>query len=223
MRANAPRADLPTIRRERFQRRALNLTWVVCLALASGCASNARHPAPVDEVPSRARQEHPSIIWEPASGAIDGARAERPSIIWEPSPGADSDAPALAAADSRQVNYRMAMAAKKMLGVPYRWGGTTSAGFDCSGLVYYAYRKVGLSPPRTTWHQYQRVRRVDPSNLRVGDLLFFRLSNRRVSHVAIYLGQNQFVHAPATGSRVSYARLTMPFWRQRFIRAGRLY
>ena|GEM_PF-1544866 len=218
---SARRTNLPTIWRKRLQRPALILTLVGCFALTSGCASNARQPDPVDEVPSGTRQEHPSIIWEPAPGTVDGARAESPSIIWEPSPGADSDAPA--AADSRQVNYRMAMAAKKMLGVPYRWGGTTPAGFDCSGLVYYAYRKVGLNPPRTTWDQYQRVRRVDPSNLRVGDLLFFRLGNGRVSHVAIYLGQNQFVHAPATGSRVSYARLTMPFWRQRFIRAGRLY
>ena len=117
----------------------------------------------------------------------------------------------------------MAMAAKKMVGVPYRWGGTTPSGFDCSGLVYYAYLKVGLNVPRTTWAQYQGVKRVYPADLRVGDLLFFRLSGRRVSHVGIYLGHNQFVHAPSTGSRVSYARLTMPFWRQRFIGAGRLY
>jgi cell wall-associated NlpC family hydrolase len=83
--------------------------------------------------------------------------------------------------------------------------------------------KVGVNAPRTTWDQYQRVKRVHPADLRVGDLLFFRLNGRRIPHVGIYLGRNQLVHAPSTGSRVSYARLTMPFWRHRLVGAGRLY
>jgi cell wall-associated NlpC family hydrolase len=176
--------------------------FTVCLALASGCASNDRNLAPVETLPAGDRQE-----------AASNKRESPPQPATAAQP----------AYPSGPTNYRMAMAAKKMVGVPYRWGGTTPSGFDCSGLVYYAYRKVGLNVPRTTWAQYQGVKRVHPAGLRVGDLLFFRLSGRRVSHVGIYLGRNQFVHAPSTGSRVSYAHLTMPFWRQRFVGAGRLY
>lgn len=109
-----------------------------------------------------------------------------------------------------------------MVGVPYRWGGTTPAGFDCSGLIYYSYRQLGVTPPRTTWDQYQSARPVNRAALRVGDLLFFRLDRHRISHVGVYLGQNRFVHAPATGKHVSYGNLNSRFWRQRFVRAGRL-
>jgi len=199
---SAPRTGVPKTRRGRPQRRALKLTLVVCLALASGCASNTRQPAPVEDLPSGALQERPLIIWDTPSPAGVGTQA---------------------ASGSGHANYRMAMTAKKMVGAPYRWGGATPSGFDCSGLVYYAYRKVGLNAPRTTWNQYRHVKLVPAADLRVGDLLFFRLDGRRVSHVGIYLGHNEFVHAPSTGSRVSYAHLTMPFWRQRLVGAGRLY
>ncbi len=112
--------------------------------------------------------------------------------------------------------------AHSMIGTPYRYGGTTPAGFDCSGLVYYAYREIGVSAPRTTGEQMRLSRPVRLSEARPGDLLFFRLSGQKVSHVAIYAGDGKFIHAPSKGKRVSYGMTANPYWRSRLIGVGRL-
>ena len=108
-----------------------------------------------------------------------------------------------------------------MLGTPYRYGGASPRGFDCSGLVYFAYRKAGIPVPRTTGAQLHYAHPVHPSRLRPGDLLFFRLTSRTVSHVGIYAGDGRFIHAPSRGKRVSYASLDNPYWQQRIVAAGR--
>lgn len=79
--------------------------------------------------------------------------------------------------------------AKKMLGVKYRYGGTSpSRGFDCSGLVQYSHRAAGINLPRTTGQQYASAKRISRKYLRAGDLVFFKTSpSRSVSHVGIYL------------------------------------
>jgi len=115
-----------------------------------------------------------------------------------------------------------AVIAQSLAGSPYRYGGATPRGFDCSGLVYYAYRKAGLSVPRTTREQYQRSERISLSAIHRGDLLFFKLSSRGVSHVGIYTGNGRFIHAPSSGKRVSYARLDNPYWKKRLLAAGRI-
>ena len=121
-------------------------------------------------------------------------------------------------------NYDMAMVAKEMVGVRYRYGGSSpSSGFDCSGLIYYSYKRIGLRSPRTTRDLYRHARPVNRAELRTGDILFFRLDGKKVSHAAIYLGSGRMVHAPSSGKRVSYASLRTRFWRNRFIGAGRLY
>lgn len=112
--------------------------------------------------------------------------------------------------------------ARDMIGAPYRFGGTTPRGFDCSGLVFYSYRKAGITVPRTTREQYQFAQPVPEDQLRPGDLLFFRLSKSGVSHVAIYAGNGEFIHAPSTGKRVTRTSLNDPFWRPRLVRTGRL-
>jgi len=115
------------------------------------------------------------------------------------------------------------LAAESRIGTAYRYGGSGPDAFDCSGLVAYAYQQVGVSVPRTAAQQYALARPVPRSELRPGDLVFFRLSGREVSHVGIYAGDGQFVHAPQTGGQVSTANLDDEWYRQRYAGAGRPY
>jgi murein DD-endopeptidase len=112
-------------------------------------------------------------------------------------------------------------AAAGMLGAPYRYGGSTPRGFDCSGLVYYAHHQVGIPVPRTTGAQLDRARPVPLVDVRPGDVLFFELDGRKVSHVGIYAGAGNFIHAPSSGKSVSYASLRSAFWSSRLTGAGR--
>ncbi len=112
--------------------------------------------------------------------------------------------------------------AMQQLGVPYRYGGNNPNGFDCSGLVYYAYHQAGKQVPRSTREQYRYSKKLNRNELRPGDLVFFRISRSKVSHVGIYIGDNRFVHAPSSGKRVQISSLNNVYWKPRFISAGRL-
>ncbi len=120
------------------------------------------------------------------------------------------------------LGTQLARTATEMIGVPYVYGGRTPKGFDCSGLVYYSYQQAGLSVPRTSQEQFKAARRVSLSDAQPGDLLFFR-GGRKISHVAIYIGNGYFVHAPSTGKHVSVASLNNSYYREHFDRAGRLH
>lgn len=120
------------------------------------------------------------------------------------------------------LGTQLARTATEMIGVPYVYGGRTPKGFDCSGLVYYSYQQAGLSVPRTSQEQFKAARRVSLSDAQPGDLLFFR-GGRKISHVAIYIGNGYFVHAPSTGKLVSVASLNNSYYREHFDRAGRLH
>ena len=122
-----------------------------------------------------------------------------------------------------QVGLRLATVAQKTLGTPYRAGGETPIGFDCSGLVYFSYRHIGIEVPRTAAEQYRDARPVAVSDLRPGDLVFFKLNRRTVDHVGIYLGGERFIHAPQSGKSVAYGHLSLPYWRHRFISSGRFH
>ncbi len=111
----------------------------------------------------------------------------------------------------------------EMLGSPYRYGGSTPRGFDCSGLVRFSYQQAGLNVPRTAREQYERSTPVPGNRLQPGDLLFFTLNSRRVSHVGIYVGDGKFIHAPAIGKNVVESRLDDSFWHEHLVRAGRLF
>lgn len=119
------------------------------------------------------------------------------------------------------VRTQAVFTAMQMVGVPYRWGGSTPEGFDCSGLVQYVYSNAGLELPRTAAAQLKAVTPLTLDNAEAGDLLFFR-DGGRTSHVAIYLGQGRFVHAPSTGNSVSLDSFSNAYWRMRFARAGRV-
>lgn len=115
----------------------------------------------------------------------------------------------------------IAMRAFSLLGSPYRWGGSGPKRFDCSGLVHFVYAEIGVAVPRTVAEQYSAARRVDLDEIAPGDLLFFRISGRRVSHVAIYAGEGRFIHAPKTGRRVELRTLDDEYYRPRLVAAGR--
>ena len=116
-------------------------------------------------------------------------------------------------------------AARDMLGVPYRYGGTSPQhGFDCSGLVQYVYSQAGVQVPRTTGEQYRASLPIKRNALQPGDVNFFRSPGRRfVSHVGIYLGQGEFIHAPSSGRSVSIDSLQDDYWRRRYTSGGRMF
>lgn len=116
---------------------------------------------------------------------------------------------------------RVVAVAERMIGVPYHYGGISPhRGFDCSGLVYYAYTRAGYRIPRTSAGQFDASRRVAAGDLEAGDLLFFQIRGEP-SHVGLYVGRGRFIHAPAHDQRVSYASLHSEFWRERLVKIGR--
>ena len=124
---------------------------------------------------------------------------------------------------SASVGDRAAAQAATMRGRPYHFGGDSiSAGFDCSGLVKYSYRQVGVDLPHSTEALRQLSRPVKVSGLRRGDLLFFDLEGKKNSHVGIYLGEGRFIHAPSTGKHVRNDRLDSPYWKKHLSEARRV-
>jgi cell wall-associated NlpC family hydrolase len=111
--------------------------------------------------------------------------------------------------------------ASSMVGKPYRYGGHNPQGFDCSGLVYFSFQRVGMNVPRSTGSQRARSRKVSLRTLTRGDLLFFNQEGKYSSHVGIYLGDNRFVHAPSSGKRVRVDELDDPYWQKHFVDARR--
>ena len=111
--------------------------------------------------------------------------------------------------------------AKTFLGLPYRWGGySPDYGFDCSGLSMTAYYLNGLNLPRSAKGQYRAGTPVNRSQLLKGDLVFFGVSyGRKVSHVGIYAGNDQFIHAPGKGKRVRVDLLSGKYYKARYVGA----
>jgi cell wall-associated NlpC family hydrolase len=155
-----------------------------------------------------------------ALGLVAGCAPFRPGLPSEP---VARESPNVALQGEGSA---IARAARAQIGVPYRFGGADPRrGFDCSGLVAYVHGQEGIAVPRTAAQQFAAARSVSESELRPGDLVFFRLDARQrtVTHVGIYTGQRRFVHAPQTGRDVSEASLDDPWYRERFAGSGRFY
>jgi peptidoglycan DL-endopeptidase CwlO len=117
------------------------------------------------------------------------------------------------------LGARAARIALQAVGVPYQWGGASIAsGFDCSGLVYWAYRRLGIELPHSSYALYDRGRRVPRSRLEAGDLLFFF----GLGHVGLYLGHGRMVHAPSSGRTVEVVSLSRSYFRDQLIGARRV-
>ncbi len=113
--------------------------------------------------------------------------------------------------------------AKKYLGAPYRYGGSSvKTGIDCSAYTQLVYKEAGVSIPRTTGTQMNTGKAVAKSNLQTGDLVFFNTSGKGVSHVGIYIGSNSFIHA-STSRGVTITSLSDPYyWGSKYIGARRI-
>ncbi len=170
----------------------------ILLSMLAGCASSP----PPRQIPD------PQI---PPPAPLD---FPRDSGEWNGSGGA---------ASSHAPGEGIADFALQMRGSPYRYGGATRKGFDCSGLVFYAHRHFGMTVPRTSRDQARAAREVKQSKLSRGDLVFFKISSRAVNHVGIYIGERRFVHAPGAGKSVTVNSLDDDYYAERFASAGRFW
>jgi cell wall-associated NlpC family hydrolase len=121
--------------------------------------------------------------------------------------------------EPRPLGERVALIALDEVGVPYRWGGESpSTGFDCSGLVRWAYGRVGIDLPHSSYALYGAGRRVPQARMEPGDILFFD----GLGHVGLYLGGGRMVHAPQTGRSVEVVRLGSTNYGPRLVAARRV-
>lgn len=124
--------------------------------------------------------------------------------------------------DNPAVRQQIIETALGQLGRPYRYGGRDPSGFDCSGLVQYAYGEAGIVAPRDTKSQRDAGKRIDFDDAQPGDLLFYRFENAGGLHVGLYLGDGRMIHAPASGRQVSLVAVEMPVWKRRYLETIRL-
>lgn len=110
------------------------------------------------------------------------------------------------------------------LGVPYKWGGSSAeTGFDCSGFVRAIYEQsVGLMLPRQAEQQAAATQKIEKTDLKPGDLVFFNTMRRAFSHVGIYVGDGKFIHSPRAGSVVRVESMGLSYWQHRFDGARRV-
>jgi cell wall-associated NlpC family hydrolase len=118
----------------------------------------------------------------------------------------------------RERASELTMEAMSMLGIPYRYGGTSpETGMDCSGLIQHIFKEAwGKDLPRTAKEMSHVGVKVDRKDLQPGDLVFFNTLRRSFSHVGIYLGDHKFIHAPSTGSEVRIESMDIGYWKKRF-------
>jgi cell wall-associated NlpC family hydrolase len=105
--------------------------------------------------------------------------------------------------------------ARNMMDKSYAYGqNDPSAGFDCSGLVFYAYKEAGIKIPRTTASQYLKGRKIDLKDASEGDLVFFSTVGAGATHVGLYLGNGKFIHSPSEGKKVQIVDMEKNYWKK---------
>ena len=113
--------------------------------------------------------------------------------------------------------------ARSFLGLPYRWGGMSERrGADCSGLVKMIFAKLYIELPRTSRDEIQSGEEVSLDNLETGDLVFFSSNGNTPTHVGVYIGNHQFLHAEKKAGRVIITDLSQPWYAKRFLGARRV-
>ncbi|MBT8373864.1 MAG: C40 family peptidase [Deltaproteobacteria bacterium] len=126
--------------------------------------------------------------------------------------------------DENSIRRSIVKTAENFIGIPYRWGGASPKGFDCSGLSMTVYQLNGLNLPRTSREQWKVGKPVLRRQLSKGDLVFFATSGwKKVSHVGIYKGNNKFIHASGTGKKIRIDSLSGKYYRARYVGARKYF
>lgn len=147
-----------------------------------------------------------------------GAATALPALAQEPQSGASAGGGTSSLLDR----------AKAFLGTPYRYGGRSPKGFDCSGFVSFVFDSFGVALPRSSVHQARQGESIDLDEIQPGDLLFFKTRGKtnRISHVGIYMGDGRFIHAGSWGSRksrcVKISELDGDYYIKRLVSARRV-
>lgn len=175
-----------------FRMRWLRAAVIVMAAVASACAS------------SNGAVPHPFPVPGERAASRPAPLPERP--------------PAVGVLDG----YALVGTALSLRGAPYRNGGSDPNGFDCSGFTQYVFAQFGVALPREVREQYRQGKSIDPADLAPGDLVFFSTTDPGVSHVAIVVGGDQFVHAPSSSGVVRVERLSSSYWSPRYVGARRI-
>lgn len=112
-----------------------------------------------------------------------------------------------------------------LIGTPYRYGGSSREnGFDCSGMVQYVYKQaLQVNLPRTARDIAAVSTPIRKQDLRIGDLVFFNTNGQNYSHIGLYIGQGEFIHAPSSNGMIRTAKLVHPYFNQRFTDARTLF
>ncbi len=192
------------------------------LAQAKAPAKSKLKPAAKAVDPSDGVADQLTLKWQQDSGAFAGFKAAEPSVV----PAAFSASRAASPGSGASANDwgdRLVSRAMNYLGTPYRYGGTSpKTGFDCSGFVYYLYDAVfGQRIPRMPHDMAREGTPVARGDLQRGDIVFFG-SRGTFTHIGIYAGNNQFVHATHRGSPVMVTDLDGNYFRERYMTAVRL-
>jgi cell wall-associated NlpC family hydrolase len=107
--------------------------------------------------------------------------------------------------------------AMEYIGVKYKRGGTTPDGFDCSGFVFFVFHKNGIQLPRSAAKQYYTGKYISEQDMKPGDLVFYQTETHGIDHVGIFVGGDQFIHAPSTGKGVRVVNMLASYWKERYI------
>jgi peptidoglycan DL-endopeptidase LytE len=171
----------------------------------------------------------PTDEWKPPTEAELAELARASKAVEITSKAVDASPAVAAAPDSPEtrkagesIKDRLLRVARRMLEVPYRFGGTTLWGLDCSGFVQKTFAFFGLDLPHSAREQFREGLKVSKADLSPGDLVFFRTYAKYASHVGIYLGDNRFVHASSHDRKVTIDSLDEPYYMKHYLGAKRL-
>jgi cell wall-associated NlpC family hydrolase len=208
---------------------ALPLAFVLALAFA-GCQSSVRFastwPYRPAEPASPANTEESNSVAENATknNSHPKSKARKTTAAVERLPLLATAAPIFPTTEPTRLSEQQRTAhsvAQGWLGTPYHYGASSRSGTDCSGFTLRVYEEIGILLPRSSYEQFELGRAVAPSELTTGDLVFFNTSGSGVSHVGLYIGRGEMIHASSQYG-VIVQSLNDPYYTRTFVGAKRI-